>query len=304
MAVLWPIEPVPFLAGVAVGVAAVEWARVGPAPLRARLATVAGAVAFAPLAFVRFETEEPFGGLWAAFRPRVEAVDAILPVAAAAGALAAIQIAAAVAGRGRAAPLARADPFVRGMVALAILGFVVYSALYPPIHPAPAPSVPAIAALLGAFAAVAVTCRVAGNRGGESVLVPLTFGIGCGSALFNLKFLSAYGVYWLGAFPALVLAGPLVVVPALRILRLGRRELGALGITAWAPGDIALAPSVATFALYDTLERASPDAYRWFGQTAWGFLWTPPLVALAFVLALAYLRRRIDAAEARAAGSG
>src|SRR5439155_654975 len=147
---------------------------------------------------------------------------------------------------------------------------------------------------------------VAARRGGESVIVPCALGAALFEGVSDPRSLRE-------AIAPLVFLIVAALV-ALRIAGLGRRELDAVGVTAWAPGDLALVPAAAAVSLIATsfaadtplwitgiMRRGGGVSANWYW---WSFLFGHVLAVFVFskLWRRAAVMTNIEITEVRFAG--
>lgn len=209
---------------------------------------------------------------------RSNEVDGTAIVAGATGILLAVELGAVVAGRGRKPPLRRAAP-----MALIGIAALISWAIWPErvLH-------------IVAAVVIAVTAWIAARYGAGTLLTVAALAVATAQSLATQD---ADAVEW-----AIAAAITLVGLAGVRFWRFGSREVAALGFTCWTPGDLALIPSVGFISadiLGYTIFRG-----RWFVYWQHHEAFVALLATGAtgtFLLALRYLRRRLDLAEAHAA---
>jgi hypothetical protein len=238
------------------------------------------------------------------------------PSIVAAAAVAAFQLAASVAGRGRGVGRPRAAAIARAGIAAALLGGMLvtlwmFVARLPPGGSSsismndgggaaalpigdPAPWFAAGAALSVAFFAL---CEASARARGPSVALMAALAGAFASGLRAGEFLDALVAL------AIQLVSVGVVLLVLRLRRLDRARLALVGISPWAPGDLALIPALASELSLSVLR---PWVIRAGSSLAWFQLVRHALglpFAIGAAAGLVYLDRRLREAEARAAAA-
>jgi hypothetical protein len=210
------------------------------------------------------------------------------------GSVAALELIAAVAGRGRPMPGARFACAFRVLLGAAALAYNTdWSVRGMLDFGYPGSPLPLVATFGGIGAAILAACAVGGRAGGPSGIAIGLFGACIQQAEFFHS--SLPGV---AAMEAVRASSMLLVLGALRRLRLDRTRLARAGVTPWAPGDLAIVPvQLAWIATFAVVIPFSEGGLRWYHVEA--------PVTLAFALLTLAGLRRLDrdlrAAESRAA---
>jgi hypothetical protein len=222
-------------------------------------------------------------GFLVAWPPRI-AYEASLPVFIAAGAVAAVQVAGAVAGRGRPMPGARLGGLARLVIAGAIIALFFVAEL--------SRNTRVEGVTLGVAPIFLGICALSGRVDGRSAA--LAGFVTVRVILWSADFRGVPRDYrFIEGHPAAVIGAALAILIALRVLRFDRARLARAGITTWAAADLALLPWIAALFIRVTFGlkriRLAELPFLRIGAD----VWLPIAMALAMIGALIYLDRRL-----------